>query len=674
MLELYDKNRKKIAILQNAYNMVEELKINSVNYFTFTLPYNDIKNEHCQTFNFVRYRKGQLYRILPVQTTIDETGGITYKCEHVLALLIDNVLFGEHIVGNKGYYTKDVIKYVLSKQITKNWVLGECDFNFEYEYSWSCETLLSAIFSIVNPFTNKYIWTFDTNSYPFKLNLKKIDDSIGQRPQMYIREKKNMLRLNKNLDPSNVCTRLYPLGAGEGINQVNIKNIIGKYYIESPKSYIDKYGIIEKVWIDRQYTDEQSLYDVSLSILNELQEPLEEYQVDFALLATDSYDLPELGKLVDIVGYKKTFITGITYNYDEIETSTISIANKPYDIASTLANIQDRQRIEMTYSQGATQFYQDHVYDNADANNSLQLKLMIPSDMKIINAVKIDVDMSQFRKPFTVTGGGGGQTIAQSSSSSSGASTTTTTSSGGGQTSSSSSMNVTSSEYDKNITTPEGGGKTSGSNTLYTTSYYDMDLTNIQPSEATSQSQTHNHGLGHHQQLITDVYLSNQGEGVYSLEKNSIRWVPSGAHTHGGHSHNMVHTHTVPNHRHSFTIKGHSHGMSHTHNVSSHTHNMQHTHSILHTHSIPDHIHSLNPGISYGGSPTKFDLIINGKKIKTVLDKNLKLDITEYLINKDKKITRDVYHKVEILPNSPAYIMLTVNVQGFIQSRGNNTV
>ena len=154
MLEIFDKSRKRIAIAENASGVEEERKINSLWYLTFSLPYNDAKNEYCQPFNYVRYNGGELYRIMPVDAEIAETGLLTYQCEHVLATLIDNVLFGYHVVGNRGTYTADCIRYVLNRQRVQNWVLYECDFARQFEYGWTQETLLSALFSIATPLSD----------------------------------------------------------------------------------------------------------------------------------------------------------------------------------------------------------------------------------------------------------------------------------------------------------------------------------------------------------------------------------------------------------------------------------------------------------------------------------------------------------------------------------------
>ena len=104
----------------------------------------------------------------------------------------------------------------------ENWILGECDFNLEYEYSWEQENLLNALYSIPKEFVDPYMWDFDTISYPWTINLKRIHTDAA--PQYYIQAGSNILDQSRSQDYTNVCTRLYPLGYGEGINQLTIRS------------------------------------------------------------------------------------------------------------------------------------------------------------------------------------------------------------------------------------------------------------------------------------------------------------------------------------------------------------------------------------------------------------------------------------------------------------------
>lgn len=440
MVEVFDANLKKLAILQNAYDIKESLSINAIYHLTFSLPYQDPKRKYCQPFNYVRFRE-VLYRILPEALDVSSVGTVTtYECEHVIATLIDDIMPGDVVVGNLGVYTEDVINYVLSRQETKRWVLGVCEFSRQFEYGWSNESLLSALFSVPSNFVDPYIWEYDTTDFPWVVNLRRLDTE--QNPQLYIRKGKNLLSLKRQSDPTSLCTRLYAYGYGEGINALTFSDINGgKPYIESPQEYKDRYGIKTKVWVDRRYENKESLLQAARAMLDELQEPGIEYEVEFVQVNEQFYNRAQLGKIVEIIAGElryKTYITGIDWTYKTSGVDCkLTIANKPKDIASSVADLADRQRIEMTYAQGATQLYAQSLQANCDSKNGAKMQFYIPAEMRIVNSVKIKVEMSRFRAysqattttdKSTRTSSNGGQSTQTSSSGGGG----NTTSSGGG--------------------------------------------------------------------------------------------------------------------------------------------------------------------------------------------------------------------------------------------------
>ena len=621
MLEIFDKNRRRIAIAENAYDVSEDQKINALWYLYFSLPFDDSKNAYCQPFNYVRCDDGELYRIMPAATTIDETGGIAYQCEHVLATLLDNVLFGYHVVGNLGVYTADCINYVLDHQLTKNWILYECEFARQFEYGWEQETLLSALFSIASPLSG-YMWETDTSVYPWRLSLR----NLGARtmPELYIRYAWNMLSFEENRDPQQVCTRLYPLGYGEGVNQLNISSINnGVPYLQSPQAYIEKYGIVERIWIDRRYEDVESLKSAAEVMLAELQEPVRQFTIGFAELDSSDYNVARIGKRMRVehpdTGEKiDTYITGIVYNRGDITTSSITVANRSTDIASSVADMADRQRIEQAYAQGATQLYAQSLQANCDSKNGATLNFYIPDGMRIINKIEAKVRVSSFRAYSKATD----TKDAHTSTSTSGGGSTQASTSGGGSTQ----------------TTTAGGGQTSSATAL--------ESSNVLPGQTTGQA-VHNHGIPDECRIaIVD-------------ERNNViggkNWVPSGAHTH------PEHTHTVQDHSHSVTIPSHSHNVT----IPAHSHDV----------TIPAHGHEITPGIYFYGNPKRFDVYVNNRLRASVEKVDEELDLTPYLVDEDSKlIPRGQWLSVEIRPDDLAYASIDLYVQGFVQSRGDATV
>lgn len=512
MLEVYDLERKKVAILENAYNVEEDKKINSLWTLSFQLPEDDKKIEYCNTFWYVRYDNGELYRIMPQTRISEETGEYTFQCEHVLATLLDNVLFGTHVVGNIGTDTETCINYILDHQLEKNWKLGACEFTNQYEYCWENENLLSALFSIATPFADPYIWVTDTSSYPWVVNLKRIEDGL---PEVYVTLKKNLLSYQKEDAPEQICTRLYPLGYGEGVNQLGITDVNGgSPYIQSPKKITDKYGIIERVWIDRRYENPNSLLAAAKKMLLELQEPINQYEIGYQELNENDYGLIDVGKRLQI-RYKNdivdTIITGVNNKYEEIQSSSLEIANRSIDIASTVADLADRQRIEMAYAQGATQLYAQSLQANCDSKNGAIMSFFIPDEMRIVNSVKVKIKSESFRAYSKATSA----EEEQKETSEKNEEEALTSDGGGGI----------------KETTKDGGGVTKE------TGASGINVTWVQPNTYESEGHVH------------------QYERVNSHQHEVV--IPD--HTHVVELEDHKHNVTIPSHTHSFIIPEHNH-------------------------------------------------------------------------------------------------------------------
>lgn len=425
-------------------------------------------------------------------------------------------------------------------------------------------------------------------------------------------------------DPQQICTRLYPLGYGEGVNQLTIKSVNnGLEYIQSPQEYIDKYGLIERIWIDRRYEDPASLLSAAQVMLNELQDPLQQFEISFAELDESDYNVAQIGKRVRILQTElgtqvDTYVTELTYKYDDVPSSKIIVANKSTDIASSVADMADRQRIEQAYAQGATQLYSQSLQANCDSQNGAVMDFYLPEDMRIVNKIVAKVRVGSFRAYSKATKAAESKVVSSTTASQK----TYSSTSGGGSTS----------------TTSSGGGQTSGATTL--------ESSNVLPSQTSGQA-VHNHGLSRGARLAT----TSDGQTIDGYET----FVWSGAHVH------PAHTHEIDDHSHSVRIPSHSHNVT----IPGHSHNI----------TIPAHEHDITPGIYFYGSPRQFDLYVNGKKKATIVSTDTELDLTQYLVDTSSKlIPRGSWLSIEIRPNDLAYVSIDMFVQGFVQSRGDATV
>jgi len=676
MINLYDLSRKKIAVLDNAFEIDETKEINSVYSLEFSMPSTDLKNELCQKYYYVRYDEGELYRITSV--TKSSSNGqqiIRYFCEHVIATLIDDVIFGSETFGNLGFYTSDAISYILSKQTTMKWVLGTCDFRRQFEYNLENENLLAGLFSLANRFDVPYMWSYDTNVFPWRVSLKAIDTT--QKPLFYIRAGKNILEPSETEETAEICTKLYCLGYGDGINQLTIKSVNdGLPYLLAEQEYIDRYGLISRIFTDKRFTDAQSLKERGQALLNELKTPrmTREFDVvDLYELTKADYDKAEVGRITLLTDDNtKTYITKITKRLDEAGDLKIELSTKTADIASSIADLADRQRINEVYSQGATQIYAQSVQANATTDKGAILSFFIPTEMKIVNAVKAKITLNRFRSYSQATAGGGENIV----SSSDGGSSVVASNSGGSSTPTSAAAGnasvTSSSETSKYLTTENGGQKTvttsvslGGGDAIQT----DFSQGSVQISAnsltgGTQVANVNNTPSQHYHNLTLPQYNTVYPSGLHAHAISLSRFQHSHVVLIDYHSHNI----TIPGHSHSVSIPSHSHSVSipsHNHSVSipSHTHNV----------NIPNHTHGIVQGIYEFGSPTSADLYVNGIKKATIPASSSEIDITQYLLNAQGYVPRGSWINLEVKPNDLSYVIINLFVQGFIQSAGGGT-
>lgn len=512
-LKIYDPKMNFVGILENATSKHYQLKLNDICTAGFSLPANDPKVKLCIPYRIIELfdndKRVGLFRILPSAYVFNESEEIiTYECEHILATLLDDILFQYHESINLS--SRNVIEYILSHQTQAKWVLGNIDLEYFYSYKWESENLLGALFSLTEPFVDDYQWSWDTTTIPWVLNLNKLGDEV----KTHIRYGKNMVGIDKTTDPTSLCTRLYGLGYGEGVNQLTIKEVNNNLpYIDADT--IDQYGIISRIYTDLKEENAETLKAKMTALLEKVKVPRISYTVKAAHLSSitnnsiDDFYLGAYCKTIDkdenltftscIVSISKGDIDGAP---GEIE---IEISNSPEDIASSIGKLANRQRIQEVYAQGSTNILAQDFADNADADNPAIVKFFIPEETVRINTMQLNFKTTKFRAYSKAIAGGGALS--------------TTTAAGGGT--------VESSDP--------------GLWTLYPPQYLLGDFMNYS---------------GAHSIHISGE-TSEDGDPVHSHSFSDSDFV-------GGHAHSMysvAHTHDVviPNHYHILYIPNHVH-------------------------------------------------------------------------------------------------------------------
>ncbi|WP_307475593.1 phage tail spike protein [Cytobacillus purgationiresistens] len=626
-IRILNRSRQPIAILENAYGVSYSKRLNEIWGASFILPLDDRKNAECQPFNYVEITDDAtgeyvgLFRIAPAQTTKSEsTYSVKYECDHVIATLMDDVLFEYHQTIN--WTTIQNIEYILARQTTKHWRLGRCDFTRYFHYKWEDENgLLGPLFSIAQPFDEQYEWTWDTMSYPWTLNLVRPAMDVSCE----VRFGKNQREIEREIDPTGVINRIYPKGYGEGVNQLTIREINnGRPYLENEAS-IAKYGLIPYVWVDRRFENVESLKASAQALLDERSVPKVSYRisaVDLSVLTGMDVDKLRLGRIVrlvdpDLGAFEARIVAeskpDMVGSPGDIQ---LEIANKTENLGTTQADLERRQEINEVYAQGATNLLAYSYDDNADFSNPAIIRFNLPEETVRVNGLTLWFETSEFRTYGQATQGGG----ATSTTTSGGGATTATSSSGGGVAKS------TASGGGSTATSSSGGGTTITSSISNPTFFaYTSNPVGLNPAYA-----DHIHAIN-----VTD-----------QMNHNHSSTIP-----------NHQHTVIIPSHTHNFDVPNHSHSVS----IPNHTHDF----------TIPNHIHEIAHGIyKLNRLPSTVTIKVDGKAVSHTSTSGDNIDLVPYLsTDSGNKIQRG-WHTVEITPNDLGRINAQLNLQFFIQSRG----
>ncbi|WP_197035824.1 phage tail spike protein [Virgibacillus halodenitrificans] len=616
---------------------------------SFSLPINDPKVKKVELLKYVEITDKDeyigLFRIIPKQTS-STNHSVTFQCEHVLATLLGSTLFKYHQLTN--YSTREVLQYLLDQQKVKHIVLGTVAFTRYFHYSWENENLLSAIFSVPKPFNEQSRWYLDTTTYPWVLSLLEVETE----PTCRLKEGYNLIGFEIEEDPRSVFNRIYPLGAGEGVNQLTIESVNnGVPYIEdiAPGEEIH-----ETVWVDKRFEDAASLKASSEALLQKWKNPIITWKASAADVSSitgleidklkegrvlrielDDYPTTELR----IMKESKSDITGDPGNVQ------LEIGNLQEDLGTTQADLERRQQINELYSQGATNIMVVPAQDNADTQHPLVLPFVIDEDVVNVNTLELWLRTKPFRTYSettknagqivkSVVTGGGGSVVKSSTTGGGGAVVQSNTTSNGGS-------------VVQSVTT-QGGG---------------------------SSSQTSNAGGDHRHVVFQRTSAGGPFDlNTYAAAGGSLLQLEASTSTisTAGSSGNHSHAYNTPSHTHglSINIPGHTHPFSIQ--LPNHTHPFEFT-LPNHTHpleiSIPGHIHGVEHKIiELDETPSNVQIKVDGNLVEFSGTSGDRINLIDYVNMSGGKVTRG-RHEVEILPDSLARIEAEVIFRVFIKSQ-----
>lgn len=588
------------------------------------------------------------YRITGMPDEDDGHGGkVRYNCDDAQCTLLDNQMPGYHQIGDIEMRTRACLEYILGFQNPVRWVLGECDFDDAFTYSFSSAHLLNAIYAIGETIVDAHEFIFDSTVTPWTMHLKRLE----MTPSCQLIKGRNARAIRRKIS-GGVITRLYAYGYGEGDNQLTIASVNdGKKYIDADT--IDIWGVREGTHTDTRQTDPATLLAHTRSLLEQAKEP----QVGYVATAADIYRLTgekwddvqagQLALVLDarfkrpiharvLTREKNDVLNGYGQVSFELQTPQRSTADELNDLRDTVG-------IHELYAQGATTMYSQQFADNATPKKPAVMKFRIPTNVVRFNSILLAWDLERYRSPVAGAAAGGG-TITTSEGGGGG---TRTSEAGGGATVSipaqtiSTGVRYSSQPYDAegspsgrtglptdllgariSVTGTYSGSVSAGADISTSSAQFNGATRASTDSGGDGDTGSASPGTGSAGGDISTSSAQFNGATRASTDSASPGMSSAGAHTHDieSHTHSFSDSYSLSwNHTHSsgdtytggvynysgktISISGTTGGKSletdedgsHSHTVDSHSHGMAHYHTLStsHSHTVNSHSHSM---------------------------------------------------------------------------------
>ncbi len=352
-----------------------------------------------------------IFRITETEHRVGDASGQTLYLTHGLATLSDDVLPGYTELGGSDMTTSQVLERLLSCQADQRWTLGDCEYAESFSYSWENENLLTAILSVAQVLPDDPVWDFDQSATPWRLHLRRASVQVCE-----CRMGRGLKSVSVTEDRSQMCTRLYPLGYGEGADQMHIGSVNrGVKYLQADTA--EKYGIISGVWTDTSITEPATLMAAGKRVLEKNCQPAITVEVEGAELASgtgEPLDRLQVGRLcrIPLPEENMTVLQRIiSAVYEDVlnapEKVRLTLSTAQTDTSAALATLQRKSKVGETYSQGAASEYSIHFGDNCDEEHPAVLRFFIDEDAIHVNSVKVRFSREAFRAYEKATASGG---------------------------------------------------------------------------------------------------------------------------------------------------------------------------------------------------------------------------------------------------------------------------
>ena len=216
-----------------------------------------------------------------------ESGGAAeLHLEHGIATLSDSIVPAMSFTGTvRDGYQNDV-----------RWMLGdvEVDESAAVLFTCGCENLLTALRALMDLLPAGLCWEYDQSGPVWVLHVRRLCDEDACEGRL----SRNLSSVRIVMDGSDLCTRVYPYGAGQGTDRIDLTGLTGEKYLQSEAA--STWGVISRTFTAGNIFDAPTLREVALKYLERHGEPtvsVTAQAIDLSRITGESADSFRLGRM-----------------------------------------------------------------------------------------------------------------------------------------------------------------------------------------------------------------------------------------------------------------------------------------------------------------------------------------------------------------------------------------
>lgn len=191
---------------------------------------------------------------------------------------------------------RDCLTRLLAHQEDVRWALGDVDVpeGLTVCFVSVCEDVLTAVLRLLSLLPAEYALGFDQRVTPWLLHLRRLPEDAACEGRL----SRNLSSVAITVDASDLCTRVYPFGAGQSGERVSLRPLLGCDYLESDAAAL--WGVVSRSFTAPAIYDAPTLRDVAQRYLDQHAAPavsMAVTAVDLAALTGESTDAFRLGRV-----------------------------------------------------------------------------------------------------------------------------------------------------------------------------------------------------------------------------------------------------------------------------------------------------------------------------------------------------------------------------------------